>query len=92
MRLIKNTANVPVSTNFRGHQIDIKPKGKLTINDSDENALVAYLLQTYGFLKDITPAPGVKVETVEVKEPNQKGKMVKKVKKVVRKAVSKRGK
>lgn len=55
-RILKNTANIPVNTTYNGKKYSIKPKGSLTLdhNGKDEQA-TDYLLQTFGFLKDITP-------------------------------------
>lgn len=90
-RVLKNISSVSVSTNSHGKIFTIKPKSSLTIKDSQADQIAEDLLYRYGFLKDITPPPSVYTETVEVVEPNHKGRMVKKTKKVVNKAYGKRG-
>ena len=86
IRILKNISNVPVTTNSYGKIFIIKAKGSLTIDDSQADQIATELLYRYGFLKDITPPPQIKVEIKEVPELNKKGRVVIKKKKVVKKA------
>lgn len=85
-RILKNTSNTPVNTNSYGKNFSIKAKGSLTIKDSQADQIAEELLYRYGFLKDITPAPVIHVETKDVVELNHKGRRVVRRKKVVKKA------
>ena len=52
-RVIKNiNGRVTVDTNYKGSKIVIRPKCSYTTKHNGE---ADHLLQTYGFLKDITP-------------------------------------
>ena len=55
MRILKNQSLVTVKKNVLGKIFEIKPKGSLTITDSQADEIATSLLTTYGFLKDITP-------------------------------------
>lgn len=77
MRVLKNTSTAVINKNVRGKIFVIKPKGSLTITDSQADEIANDLLQTYGFLKDITPkethpAPKTEEEIKEVVKPAQK--------------------
>lgn len=49
-------ALTPVNTVYNGREINIKARGKLTLYaEIDGYRCADYLLQTYQFLKDITP-------------------------------------
>ncbi len=80
MRVLKNVSNVRVEKNVNGKVYTIKPKGSLTIKDSQENEIATNLLTTYGFLKDITPvktypAPkAAEVKKVVVKAKSKPGR------------------
>jgi len=74
----------PVDTVSFGKVFRIKPKGSLTIDDSQADQIAQELLYRFGFLKDVTRKPSVLVEEVSVIEKNKKGKNVTKKKKVVR--------
>ena len=56
LRVLKNTSRARVETTYNGKKYVILPKGSLKLdhNGRDEQA-ADYLLQTYGFLRDITP-------------------------------------
>lgn len=77
MRVLKNITAATVKKNVRGKIYEIKPKGSLTIIDSNENEIANDLLQTYGFLRDITPKeihaiPKTDKEIKEVVKPAEK--------------------
>lgn len=83
MRVLKNTAIVPVHTTVEHREIDIKPKGSLTIIDSLEDKIANYLLETFRFLKDITP-------TVSYAAPQNDAELKRVVKKAEKKPVKSR--
>ena len=70
-KVIKNiNGRATINTSFKGSKIVIRPKCSYTTKHNGE---AEYLLQTYGFLKDITPkkkypisevkkAKGIKIE------------------------------
>lgn len=72
MRVLKNLARVAVEKNVLGKVYRIKPKGSLTITDQQADLIATDLLQTYGFLKDITP-----VTTYEAPKAEEVKKVVK---------------
>lgn len=54
-RIIRNVSRQMVRTTYNGKKYVIKPKGTIVLDSvADENA-AEYLLETYGFLQDITP-------------------------------------
>lgn len=55
MRVLKNISTNWVEKNVQGKIYKIRPKGSLTITDQQADLIADNLLQTYGFLKDITP-------------------------------------
>lgn len=63
-RILKNISDAEVNTTYNGKKYSIKPKGSLTLdhNGKDEQA-ADYLLQTYGFLQEITPKVSYPVNT-----------------------------
>lgn len=82
-RILKNISNVSIDTTYNGKNYSIKSKGSLTLdhNGKDEQA-ADYLLQTYGFLQDITPKTVHPVNTegtIDVKLVRDNG-TVKKIK------------
>ena len=68
-RILKNiNGKATIDTNYRGHRVVIKPKHSRTCTEKGE---ADYLLQTYGFLKEITPK---KVFTIPSKIKKARGK------------------
>lgn len=61
IRILKNTSREKIETSYNGKRYIIAPKGSLKLdhNGLDEQA-ADYLLQTFGFLRDITPKPTYK--------------------------------
>ena len=93
-RILKNTSTAEVNTIYQGRKYHIQPKGSLTLKPGKDGEAATYLLQTYGFLKDITPKTTYPVktkgtETVEIKRANG---TVKKVTRPKIKAEKARGK
>ena len=73
-KVLKNPSNVWVNVEFRRRHYSIKPRGSLTIySELGGQALFDYLIQTYQFLRDITPNP-VHKPMKEVREA--RGKIV----------------
>lgn len=76
IRILKNLSRELVKTTYNNKSVVIKPKGSLTIDeDQGYRGATDYLLQTFGFLKEITP-----VQTYEAPKTDEE------VKKVVKKA------
>jgi hypothetical protein len=56
MRILKNLSREWVKASYSGRELVIKPKGSLTIDESGRlKGATDYLLQTFGFLREITP-------------------------------------
>ena len=83
-RILKNISRASFTTNSYGKTYTTVPKGTIIIDDSQADQIAAELLQRFGFLKDITSASVIHVETKEVPVKNHKGKTIMKKKKVVR--------
>lgn len=75
IRVLKNVSTAKVEKNVKGRIYTIKPKGSLTIKDSQADEIAQDLLTTYGFLKDITPKA-----TYPAPKPAEVAKVVKKAK------------
>ena len=59
-RILKNISRNTVQTIYHGRVYVIKSKGSLSLDhDGQDEQAADYLLQTYGFLQDITPKPKV---------------------------------
>ena len=55
MKVLKNLSRLNVETIFRGRKISLPAKHSLTLDDDEESkALAKYLLETYGFIIDIS--------------------------------------
>lgn len=54
-RILRNTSRETVNTTYNGKKYVIKPKGTIILdhNGKDEQA-ADYLLQTYGFLQEVS--------------------------------------
>lgn len=71
IRILKNPTKVWVNTNYNGKRYVIKPKGSIKLEQDGKDYKAAdYLLQTYGFLTDITPKPDIKKLPIKTAQPN----------------------
>ena len=63
-RVLKNISTAKVNTTYNGKKYIIEPKGSITLdhNGRDEQA-ADYLLQTFGFLKEITVQKSYPINT-----------------------------
>jgi hypothetical protein len=65
VRILKNTARVVVNTTYNHKEYYIGPKGSLTLDSVADEQAADYLLQTFNFLKEITPQVSYPVTEVK---------------------------